>query len=499
MADPLAALSVGAVPTPEKWARFAVETHGLLDEWLAGKTVLDPTMGEGSLLSALADLALERGKRVSELPFASLHGVELNSALYEKALARFQQKYGVDMSAAFVNTDILTWNEQRCDLLFGNPPWSNFVDLPSEYQLRVKPFFAYYDLIPGRRQTLLGASRVDIAALVIQKTMIENLSPGGRAVFFVPLSLFLNDGAHDCFRRFAARGTRYFLTALHDFRGISVFPHIAARCGLAAFSRKAPPAARVPCFCFEGGAWQRYTALRPKGGGAFRVVSPEKEPLSPPRIAVPEGTRPRQGVNPCGAAAVFIFKEYEEIDEQTCKVGGAFLLPRAYVYPLICGQNFCGGEKRPVKWVLLPYNRRTGKPLPPAEMEAEPLLRAYLAPHRERLSARKGAFLQAYIKRGLWWALFGVGAYNFAPYKVVWEAYGRRNFRPRIFTGDWQANQSLQAFIPCADEGAALRLTAALSDPRVEAYLHSSRMEGTMNWAQPGKIAPLLCPEAHGF
>jgi hypothetical protein len=86
----------------------------------------------------------------------------------------------------------------------------------------------------------------------------------------------------------------------------------------------------------------------------------------------------------------------------------------------------------------------------------------------------------------------GVGLYNFTKYKIVWEAYGKKTFSPRLFNGYWQANQSLQAFIPCEDKKTAEQLLVQLSNPLVENYLLASKMEGTMNWAQPGKISSFL-------
>ena len=60
-------------------------------------------------------------------------------------------------------------------------------------------------------------------------------------------------------------------------------------------------------------------------------------------------------------------------------------------------------------------------------------LAEYFSTRKGQLLARKGTMLNAWMKRGIWWACLGVGEYNFAPFKVVWEAYGKANFRPRIF------------------------------------------------------------------
>jgi hypothetical protein len=50
----------------------------------------------------------------------------------------------------------------------------------------------------------------------------------------------------------------------------------------------------------------------------------------------------------------------------------------------------------------------------------------------------------------------------------------------------------LHAFIPCADKAAAERPLDTLSYPAIERYPLLSRMGGTTNWAQPGRIAAML-------
>jgi hypothetical protein len=102
------------------------------------------------------------------------------------------------------------------------------------------------------------------------------------------------------------------------------------------------------------------------------------------------------------------------------------------------------------------------------------------------LLARKGTMLKAYISRGQWWALLGVGPYSFSPWKVAWEALGKSAFKPVVVSGEWQGNQALHAYCPCETQNDALRLAEALREPLVEKYLLASAMGGTMNWAQPG-------------
>ena len=132
-----------------------------------------------------------------------------------------------------------------------------------------------------------------------------------------------------------------------------------------------------------------------------------------------------------------------------------------------------------------------GQNLNSNDFQPEPFV-CYLQKHREKLENRKGVLINALIKRGLWWALLGVGKYCFSNYKIVWEAYGKKTFKAIIFDGNWQVNQSLQAFIPCNDKLTAENLVHQLNSPDINEYLLASKMEGTMNWAQPGKMASIF-------
>ena len=112
------------------------------------------------------------------------------------------------------------------------------------------------------------------------------------------------------------------------------------------------------------------------------------------------------------------------------------------------------------------------------------------------LQARKGTLLRTALKKGHWWALLGVGPYSFAPFKVIWEAYGKDQFNPIILSSVegqmWQGNQSMHAFIPCWSERDAQRIKTALESPAILTLLRQLNGAGKCNWAQPGKIKKIL-------
>ena len=201
-----------------------------------------------------------------------------------------------------------------------------------------------------------------------------------------------------------------------------------------------------------------------------------------PRITVEPWQQPRQGINTCGANEVFHFS--------SVPLG----MDPGYFHPLVTAKVLSGAVETPEKFILLPY-RPSGKPLDGDELEAAGL-GGYFRAHEPRLRSRKGVFLRSAMDKGAWWALVGVGPYCFADFKVVWTAYGSRDFHPRVLSRwegrPWQANQAMQAFIPATAEADARRIAEALVAVGVEGHLRAHRMEGTCNWAQPGRIRRFL-------
>ena len=491
------ALKIGDVFTPLKWGEFAIDKFEIFSKWLNGATVFDPTMGEGNLLESLITYGLKKGFTIESLPTNRLFGNELNTVYFKRALEKFGKKYNLDMSENFSNEDFLRLTPRKYDIVFGNPPWLNFVDLPESYKEQIKRFFFKFDLIGNSQNLLLGGSRIDISALIIQIAIKDFLKQDGEAIFFIPLSLFLNDGANKNFRTYSIGEVKFCIRCVFDFNNEDVFGGVATRYGISHFIRDKKTIFPIPYFRNENGSWVEYIA-----SPVFHETDPlsiiskeDNEFKTIKQIVLKKESSPRQGVNTCGANDVYFFDKYSEINGELVCVSNKskenIILPKKFVFPLITSKEFKANTITPSKWVLLPYNVN-GKPLEWKQIQEYPELQLYLEENKKILKGRKGVMLNAILSRGHWWAMLGVGEYNFFPYKVVWEAYGKSSFNPKIFEGKWQANQSLQAFIPVKTYSEAERIQLELSDKQIENYLLSLKMEGTMNWAQPGKIKKII-------
>ncbi|MDI9356548.1 MAG: Eco57I restriction-modification methylase domain-containing protein [Chitinophagaceae bacterium] len=491
-------LQIGDVFTPLKWGEFAIEKFDIFSKWMNGASVFDPTMGEGNILEALITYGISQGFSIHDLPTNKLYGNELNTFYFQQALHKFKEKHRLDMSANFTNEDFLRLKPEKYDIIFGNPPWQNFVDLPESYKEQIKSYFLKFDLVGKNQNLLLGGSRIDIAALIIQIAIKDFLKQNGEAILFIPLSIFLNDGAHRNFRTYSIGEVQYSVQTIFDFHKENVFGNVATRYGLSHFMRDTKTLFPIPYFRNEKGCWLEYAAkpmfhetdplsiISNEAGRKFDNIKP---------IVLKKESTPRQGINPCGANDVYFFDTLNEVNVDLVSVSNKkknnIILPKKFVTPLITSKEFQGQTTTPSRWVLLPYNNN-GKPMEWEQIQMYPELQFYMEANREILQGRKGVILNAMLNRGHWWALLGVGEYNFFPYKVIWEAYGKTSFNPTIFEGSWQASQSLQTFIPLRTLHEAKRIQEELSDKQIENYLLSLKMEGTMNWAQPGKIKKII-------
>lgn len=487
---------IGAVFTPLAWGEWAVQEFGVTEKWLAGKSVLDPTCGEGHLLEALIRSALAKGIPKEQLPLERLFGIEREVFFLERFKSRMQETYAIvfpenNLRCCDVLLDPV---DLRCDILLGNPPWCNFTELPAKLKPLLKPLFLRYGLVKRSADTLLGNSRIDIAALVLAKTISEQLSAQGEALFFAPLSLLLGDGAHANFRRFRVNEVPFGVDTVYDFADELIFNQVLTRYGLLHLRRDQEQTYPVRYYVRHAQHWQeKQAAPFQSPEDAWLVQDEISERFA--SIPISKTSAPRQGINTGGANDVFIFQACVVNNDGTVTVtnthGETILLPAQFVHPLLIAEDFRKPGKAPQRFVLLPYTPK-GILLTAAALEEHPLLYNYLLHHRTRLEARKGTMLRSKMNRDGWWTLFGVGAYNFAKYKIVWEAYGRSTFRPMLVDGRWQANQSLQAFIPFSNKRDAQRTLRALQHKQVENYLLAQRMPGTMNWAQPGRMKKLF-------
>jgi hypothetical protein len=488
---------IGAFFTPLDMAETMIQTYNIHRKWASGASVLDPTAGNGRLLEALIRTCQNNKIPITGDMLGRLKGYEKEKEFILNFKERIENSYSLTIPQNMLSQrDFLTVEPESWDILLGNPPWLNFTDLPDEEKEDLKALFKHYGLVGKGRHILLGHSRIDLAALIIQKAMQDHLKVGGEAYFFIPLSLLLNEGAHNTFRKGILAGDCFSIQEIRDFGANNVFQDVNTRCGFTALKKSEPQKDRIPYLTrMERGQWKsEMSGTVGQQGSSYRILDNE---LSPPLIRLAADSRPRQGINTGGRNQIFIFDRLEKESEDTVRLynkSRSVLLPDQLVYPLITSEQFKGKE-RANRFIFLPY-KRNGKVLGLEEIKKYPLAYQYLSDQKDQLTSRKGSMLGSTMKMGRFWTLLGVGPYTFSCWKIVWEAYGKKDFNPRIFHTfegkPWIPNQALQAACSFGSEEEARRVLTDLKHPGINRILKQQNMEGTCNWAQPGRMAHFM-------
>ena len=495
----------GAVFNPAEWADKLVEKH-FFKEWLSGATVLDPTAGEGVFLKSFLKIARKRGIELTNERVSRLYGIELNQEYVNNFFKAVTEEFDINFSKSnFIQGDIFFQeNEIKADLLIGNPPWVNFSDLDEAYKEKTKHLYIHFGLAKSPKDLLLGNARTDIATLVVAKALYSNLKTDGKAIFFLPLSIFQNDGANQEFRNYNILGVDFAVEDILDFNGARVFEDILGRYGIAHFRRDKKQKFPIKYHILKNDRWVTHKAkplFNPTDPlTVFENEESESRLNNFQKISLPKYCQPRQGINTCGANDIFFFNIHENMDNDRVrlinKLGDDIIVDKKYVFPLTISTTLTSSNPKPEKVILVPHFD-SGKPIDLETLKKDKELFNYFTKYRSVLCNRKGVLINAWISKGYWWALMGVGAYSFAAYKIMWKAFGDSIFIPRVlspdsYLGSWQGNQSLNAYIGVSTLYEAKQVFDKLTNPLIQEYLSSLRMQGTCNWAQPGRMKKLM-------
>ena len=493
-------MEIGRVFTPLEWAIWCVKKFGVYKRWIQGASIIDPTCGQGVFFEALFVLANKNNHLIRESDLLRLTGIEITPSDKDIFLNLALNKYQLHFPEKnFITNDFLdVKGNNQFDMAVGNPPWVNFTDLSSRYKSKIKDHFIEYGLVKNKQNVLLGASRIDFASLILKKVMKDHVKSGGQGLFFVPLSIFFNEDANREFRPQDGIRNTFSVHKMFDFERGYVFKDIHTRNGFVVLKRNEKQEFPVAMEKLHANGSTSKSWCRPTFSNGAWIQSQKRDDKLPVHlISVERKQMPRQGMNSCGLNKVFVLERHDMIQNHndepftfTNGFGNTVTLESKYVLPLMHAGLF--GRKKPskIRYILCLHNR-DGSALGYGDLEQFPLTLEYLNQYRDEMSHRKGVLIQSLISKGGFWSLLGVGAYSFSKYKISWESLGRSEFKAVVLDGKWQGNQAMHSYIPSRSLEDATRICSELNDI-VPNYLKSFGMEGTCNWAQPGRIKHLL-------
>jgi hypothetical protein len=438
--------------------------------------VLEPTCGSGSFLRGLLDEAV---------PPAELIGIEIQAAHAEAARSTHADgrttRVQIIRSSIFemdLDTD-LRWNSRGPLLVVGNPPWITCAELGRLGS----------DNRPARRNVkalrgidaLTGSSNFDIAEAIWLK-LIEDLAPQRPTIALLCKSAVARSVLELAFRHDlpVAEAT------IHEIDAPRWFGAAVGACLFRMTLGREPTRLEVPVFA-------SLDATRPSSVMGFfegRLVG-DVAVLRRHRYAI--GVSPltwRQGLKH-DAAAIMELSADEPAGPLKNRLGEVVDVEPEFVYPLLKGSDLRKPSGMRPRRAVIVTQRKIGEETLGLENEA-PRLWRYLQSHAARFSGRKSSI----YRRQPPFALFGVGPYSFAHYKVavsglhrppLFRAIGPVDRRPVMLDDTCY-------LLPCRMAGEAAVLAAMFNHPTTLEVLRALSFGDAKRAVTKGQLQRLDLP-----
>ncbi len=431
--------SVGKFQVPAEWVRDG----GFL---LANAAPLVEEMAKNQYS---ADEAMARFKKEG-LVFPVNQEVVKN--FYNQILdLEKQNKNGI--WARFLKNAFAPMVAGKFDFVVGNPPWIRWGYLSKEYREATLNLWKEYGLFSLKGHAArLGGGEKDFSMLFVYASSDYYLKDGARLGFLITQEVFKSKGAGEGFRRFQL-GERKYLKVIkaHDLVSIQPFEGAANKTAAIILKKGKKTEYPVPYFVWikKKGIGKIATDklsdevlpllqkkklnAQPIGGdfGSWQTFSGRQE-----NIDLMEGKnnyQARQGADP-QPYGVFLLEIKSKLSEgdlivKNLSESGKFKVPDVeeriesdLVYPALRGSDIERWMGVPKFFILMPQDPQKREPYPESQMKSSwPKTFSYLIKFKEILLARGSKSIRDLMHRTTFYAMFGIGSYTLAPYKVVWK------------------------------------------------------------------------------
>lgn len=363
------------------------------------------------------------------------------------------------------------------DLVVGNPPWVNWESLPGRmeaeggpnYRQQIAAVFERYGLFSltgaaGR----LGGGKKDLSMLFVYACIDHYLKNNGRLAFVITQTVFKTKGAGDGFRRFkfdAHNGHRGRATTVHvavdavdDFSSFQPFEGATNRTAVL-LCRKSSRPIRYPVTYRQwrkverGRVGQDFLLQRVIDATSrvdFAAAPIDEQDATSPWMTAPgaalSALRKVSGASQYVAHAgtftgglngcywVQVQQEVPDgvIIENLFDVGKIKVervrtaIEPDLIYPLLRGRDVGSWRAQPSASIIISQDFETRRPIPEPEMRRNyPRTYAYLKGFEDQLRQRRSSSVRK-LMEDAFYAMFAIGPYTLAPWKVVWREQSAR-------------------------------------------------------------------------
>lgn len=431
----------------------------------APRAIVEPTCGTGGLLAAALDAFPS---------YTHALGIDINPAYVDAARAALGARPGLALRAAsFFATD---WAAELAALpapllVIGNPPWVTNSDLGALGSANLPDKANFH----GRTglDAVTGKSNFDISEWMLVRLLDWLVGRDATLAMLCKASVARKVLAHAWRDGRAIRASTYRIDAAARF-GASVEACLlvcelgdsAARPECARFDQLTTPRVARRSIGFRDGAliadvdaYDRWTGLVDRTAPPLGRTGPGK-----PELAGDAPYAWRSGIKHDCAAVMELRRTAAGLENG---LGERVELEDRWLYPLYKSSDVArAGELAPRRYMLVPQHRVGDD----TDLVREsPLTWEYLTRHRARLDRRASAIYRGKPP----FAIFGVGDYTFAPWKVAisglykklaFRVIGPHDGKPAVLDDTCY-------FLACRNEGEARGIAALLaSEPATELF-----------------------------
>jgi hypothetical protein len=343
------------------------------------------------------------------------------------------------------------------DLIIGNPPWVRWSKLPDAYRERAKPTCEQYDIFSDTPHH--GGNELDISGMITYTTADKWLKNGGSLIFVITQTHFQTPSSQG-FRHFRIN-SKYRLVpiSVDDMKALKPFPDAANKTSVAVFRKNThPPKYPVPYRVWN--ATNNFSRAIPpvlsKADVLKRIGFQENEAnpvgddgspwaiLPPGRFKLVEAIRGRstwvqgrKGITADLNALYFVpitgtnsgnglvqINTRPEAGKTNVGKARSFWVEPTLLYPLLKGaSDFESCYLNPAHgfFTFVPNDGITRDSYDAAEnrMDADcPNTKRYFKTFEQFLRAR--STWSKRMPNAPYYAVYNVGSYTFAPFKVIW-------------------------------------------------------------------------------
>jgi hypothetical protein len=341
----------------------------------------------------------------------------------------------------------------KFDFVVGNPPWIRWGYLSQEYRKATLPLWQNYGLFSLKGHAArLGGGEKDFSMLFTYSSVDYYLKDKAKLAFLITQEVFKSKGAGEGFRRFRLGDKDYFkVIKAHDLVTVQPFEKAANKTAMIILTKGSQTSYPIP-----------YTVWsRKKGVGKIstdqvldniKLFLQKKNLLAQPmgsptgswqtmaetqiHLNVIEGEnsyQARQGADtqPYGVFHLEIKQVLSDNDLIVCNLSkeGKFKVHKVeeriesfLVFPALRGADIERWKAIPGFFILMAQDTEKREPFPETQMKREwPRTYGYLLKFKDILLSRSSKSIRDLSERTAFYAMFGIGLYTVARFKVVWK------------------------------------------------------------------------------